>query len=1034
MNQDSTKHNLKQKRKSHIGKIFTFWCIILMVFVGIFAIFWNFELATFDFVYNGGYGINVSVKKVDQTKTSSKTKYYEGSKATAALKAKLNPLDNKVIFLRYTNKYTDNYSLTSYSVVTAQAAKNTYKSLKNFISAAEQPGFLYFLDNNGNDLLVDKSGNKPSRTPISDVVSSSSASSNKKNNNAPIITLNLNSKGSSTWKQVTKNNFNIWVDIPYYLDKIRDVSSFSQIQALRTIAISNHWSSSAKQIFSFSFDKGKQTIIQNLLQIPSPKEFKADYKHFNNWKWKIPVADLNNPNDSQTLSFGMDPNLKKDVGNKYIDNSIRTSLTSFYNNKTINKKHRLDKYVLALNQPKSTKTNNSNVISMDNLSDAKTTSNLINGSLQGIKFQVISSFLINPLLTNVDLILALVLLLAFLIIVFGFLIYQYRIFGFLAALSIIVSTAITYMLCSILFVQVGPAVILAMLIIWVLLLGSCINLFENYKKEHFKNNLSQKVSFKLANKKTILSTIDYHVILFIFSLILFWVGGDTLKLFSISIVVAVISSFVFSILINRICSYLLIKFNLINKKKKSFFSIREKMLNFNVVKFLKQKTKKQKNQIQKKVSVLNRKQVLYKIKFDHFKLFLKEKKQKLFLVVVSLFTIGAVVVSVVFGFNFSIATSNSYDYFINSRSINLNIAQDNLKNILNDYEKTNHVNLDFNVYKLISNSANKSNDYNLVVFTNITSSNSSYKLNQFLTLQKNLKLINCDSFDIKYYKNHAFTFSNIFIKMLIVIASTIGFIFIYISIRFNWAQFIGVLGSCLFALFLSVIIFLAFHLTITFNVILALGGVFLYCLALSAIVCEKINYEKKRFNLKQFYPIFEKFNYYRKNFKTIQKQKKIMYKKELLAIINNKENYTNKSFKIQKKLIKQKIAQLKIVNSNKLIKLKNDYQSNYQNSQLNYLKGIHKNIINETINKIYLLSFIFGIIILILSICGLTSYSFGILTFVGIVASLFSTTFILTSLWEKLDKYNLLLRCRLRYFFKYKKFILDEEDVEGTNI
>jgi len=1034
---------LKEKKNfRYLRKVISFWIIISLIFLGVFAVFWNFNLATFDFVYNGGYGINVAVKKVDQTKTTDKQKfkYYSGAKASAALKAKLNPLDNKVIFLKYTNKYTDNYSLTSYSVVTAQVAKNTYKSLKDFINAAQAPGFLYFLNNSGQDLLVDKSKSKASRILISDVITASIASSDKKNNNAPIITLILNPKGASSWKQVTKDNFNVWVDLAYYINAIRDVSSFQQIQALNAIRIKNHWDTQAKDIFKFSYQKNNETISRDLLQINSPKKFKEDYKYFNKWKWNIPVANLANPNDINTLSFGLNPNLAKDVGNNYIDDSIRSSLISFYKNKVINKKHRLDKYLLALDHDKSTKTNKANIISMDNLSDAKTTSNLINGSLLGINFQVVSSFVVKPLLTNVDLILALVLLLSFLLCVFGFLIYKYRVFGFLAILSIIVATTITYMLCAILFVQIGPPVILALIIIWVLLLESCINLFESYKKEHYQNNLSQIVSFKLANKKTILGTIDYHVILFIFSLILFWVGGDTLKLFSISIVVGVISSFVFSILINRIFPYLLIRFNIINKNKKSFFYIKEELLNWDFFHNLKaklkigKKNKKIKSIENIKVNNLNRKKILYKIKYDHFKLFLKEKRRKLFLTTVSFFVVIAAIITAIFGFNFSIATANNFDYYFHSHSTNLNIVKDNLTKIVLNFETEKNINLKFKVYELISNYQNRSNDYNLLLTTNLNSKDSSDQLNTYLQQEKNLHQISCDSFDIRYYKNHAFSFKKISLKMLIVIAATIGFIFIYISIRFNWAQFIGVVGSCLFALFLSVVLFLVFHFVITFNIILAFGGIFLYCLAISSIICERINHEKKRFNLKQFYPIFEKVNYYRRNIKALQKKKKATYQKELTEIINNKENLSNKSFKIQKKLIKEKIKQLKIINAGRLLKLKKDYQSNYQNSQLNYLKIIHKNIINDTINKIYFLMFVFGIIILILSICNLMTFSFGFLTFVGLVASLFSITFILTFLWEKLDKYNLLLRCRLRYFFKYKKFVLDEEDVEGTNI
>ncbi len=1090
--------NNKKTKKNIFFKIFSFvFLIIIICFCSFFAIYKS-SIDQYDITYEGGMGMHVAIQKINYDSEGNPTDtptYYNSRDAVESLKSKLDPLNNKNFVFNGTNEF-DMDTVEEKGVVDVQTANNTYDSLNDFVNDATRPGYLYFMDKDGIDLLTSNNSSSSSdssveesaiesdststtRTPITSVVNNAKYSLDS--NNKPVIALNI--ADQDTWKNVisgANGELVLWTDIAYFINDLRDITNYNQFNSLMGI-IKNSIDTNVQQIFDYTDSRGDTKNLYNDWtrdHINNKLEFEKELS-ISNKNWVIPTTNNNNSSDvtTATLDSQMDPNGNNGDANVYIKPLIE-HLLSIYNDQSININNEFNQYLLADDKNVSNESNSSNDqfnISMNSASDAQKGASLINGSLKGLKFVLYDSYNIDPLLSTLQFKITIFVVLLILCGIFAFLIIYYRLFGFICSLGIIFSLSLIYLLSGILLIQIGPSLLLSIIIILCLNLDSNINFFEHYRKEYYEQNISTTQSYKLANKKTILSILDYHLIIFIIGLIIFWCSTNGLKMFAISLVISCLVSFFVYILITKFLYYLVIKFkwfdnkvkilNLPNKKRISLFKNIKKRITRNKNKKtlfnsslniqkpsllsyigsmdeknenINDDNNKNENIVIDEINTLSSSNKnSTKTKGNILKSYKKNKIRWIFISIVSLLIIITSILLLTIGPKLGVESYTGQTFFIKIES---SVSPQEMENKINDQildEYGRKIDYVFKIVDYNSSGTDSSESYNIILDTNIKKNSSIYNE---IEQQLNPSFIDANFaskngiISTNDYSTTRNTFNKTVIEVLIVFGFLLLSILIYLFIRFKWTYFLGVIGSLIFTVLITLILFNFVQIWVTLNTLLAIVGIISYVLIEGVVISSKIIYEQKKYNNKGFLNIYFVYKEYKNSKKDLKTIKKNFFLKKKNEFILSEIDYSNDEFKKEIKKLKKEYKNSKKEFKLDLRKKCKKYKSSYKDINNNYLLNMKKQVIKDSVKRAIIISIIFTIIISILMAFGGLPIGFGAILFLGLNISIFSTLFITIQIWSIFEKYRIFNNLKIDKYLEMHTLELDEEDVLNVNI
>ncbi len=1051
-------YNFKKSRVRLSFQIIAFLIATFAILIGSFFAIYNGNINTYDINYRGGYGADVIVEK-NEDPTNPIT--FTEKQASNALINKLDPLSNKNYQFRGI-KMQDS-TLGSKNAVSVTTAVNTFVDAKTFYNEISRPGYVYFTDAaTGKDLLYDGS----TRTSVTDIISDATAGVDKTNGqHNPTLTFNLKNEDDWESKIITptkKDGLNIWTDIPYFINDLRNINNKKQLTELSTKLDAKVTDPNARKVFDFSSThsyKGGNNLLNFYTWDHSEQlAFLKENKLSNNF-WAVKLGT--DTTTSGTLNSNMNPSDKTQKGNIYID-SLRNKLLELFSDKSINVNHEFDKYLLSTEAPSPSSStlsaapnsNKDNVITMNSTLEAKEAASLISGGLQQIKFIILNTFNVPAEISSALFITSFFILLIIIIIAFVFLIVYYRLFGFICCLGLILVLSLMYFILGLLLIEIGPSLILAIVLVFSLALESNINFFEHYRKEYHKQSASNSLAFKLANKKTILSVLDYHIVILISSLLIFLVATDSLKMFSTILLVVSLLSLVISFFVIRLMYYVVIKFKWFDNEKYRILGMPKENYLINIFKFKKNKQKtnydkidetpissQYNNNLEKQSYDNSEEQVKDepKIKSNSFILFFRNmsinKSILLFFIFVSIIS------SICFlsiGPKLGVASKlNWTDFYVNIINKQDLKYEKNIKNWISTTGDKDHK-FDYKIQDIYPTPNYYWDDqYNLVIRTSIKRGTKMYYtfLSGFTEKSESRFGFNNLSGD-GFWTSEALTvsFQKMFIQVLIILGSLVLIIFLYMLIKFNWAQHIAVLGSVVFIAMLVILIINISQVWITLNMLLAFSGVIIYAIADGIVISSKIKYTKDKFSYKLFSPILKKYLEYKKTKKEFKKIRSKNYIEKVNELVLSDQEYTNSEFKKEKKAIYAEYIKVKKDYNKKILKVSyKNYVKEFKNRESNYLLKVKSTVAKESIMRTIIMSILFSTIFIVFILLKGIPLGFGLLILIGLILSIISSSLILVSIWCFLDKYRVLNKLKILHYLENKNLDLDEEDIEGIN-
>lgn len=1089
-------NNKIQKSKNFKGlfQFFIFLLFIASILVGSFFAVFNSNYKNYSIIYQGGYGARVKIMQETLDPNSQwKEKEVPYKEAVKLLTKKIDPIGNKNIIYNF---YKTRNLFNSYSSIDVKTSKNAFSSKQLFNSQLGRPGYVYFTNNIGTDLLIKDS----SRTKIFDVLSGVS-STLKEGTRLPSLTFNV--KDNKKWTEILNDaskgkdkTLYIWSDLAYFIDSLRNISDLDQFKSLindiNNVQKSQDDIKYIKKVFTlnlkeydpFNFNDDDLYSLCNKANSNNPQAEETLRKILkdSNKIWQIPVIGPNLNGEKETLSEGLNPSSSLDKEAPYID-PFRKMLMKFYNDKKINTKNQTKfndyllgktivnsspKYCIKQFNKSELKDNSAtnNVITMNNITEAKRAAGLINLSLKNIICNIIYKYNIDPAISKLNLFLSLFVFILVLIIIFLFLIFYYRLFGFILSLLMIFFITVSYLVLGVLLIEVGPPLILSFLIILALFLESAINFFEHYKKEYYIQNVSHLMSFKFANKKTFLSVIDYHSILLIFGLIMYWSSSSQLKMFSTILIITALFSFAV-IIISRLIFFLIIKFGWFNNKKLKFlllpgFFNKTKFFNF----FKKNKSYKTLNNLnfkanrnlininnqslsnmedldnQGKINSLEIKKPINKglnskkpKNPKKFKFNFNSKIKKILLITL---TISIIIISAfLIGFNQLRTTfdlSNGTVFYLYDQKKETSEIDKDIEKFDNSIKEKFNNKFNYKTFHFIINPINVADvdikNANIAVITTIKREEDLFRefVNFLSTTATSYTLI----YDNIYSTNTPVLFYKLNMELLIGFSVFSLLILFYIIIRFNWSKYLAITGSVIFTALIIIGISIISQITLSLSSFLALIGIILYSLLDAIIICNKIRYTEEKYNIDKFKNVLDNFLIFKKEKKELKFLKKRIYLTKLKTLILSNEEITNKDFKKKKVLFKNEYKkEQKILKESVKNKYKN-YKNTYKTSN-NYLFEINKLIKKESIRRGIILTIILFLITSMFTIFGGISLAFGFIIIIGLPISIFSSIYLMPIIWIYFDKYRILRKLRVKNYLKNYKLDMDEENILGIN-
>lgn len=1036
------------KNKKAISKLIirigTLLVLIVAMIIGVYFSADSFRYSYKNGIaYSGGYQVQVNVLDKSDPNFSPDTPNGDSKKGLDLLRNKLDPLSNQ-------NLYLQTLGRNSVEVV---VGKNMFKSYNALSRTIQRLGAIYLTNSKGKDLLVSDNNGTKERTPLSDVISGSTTGVDQ--SRRPTITLKI--KDQTKWDSIINGlkpsqgggqaePLYIWTDIGQFIDDLRhDTDNIQAIAAvfnaeIRSKVSAGDWSN-IYQIFNVEYyDAGtSQLHTGNLLDLA----LSYPISQVRTWMEDLRFRFTSVPTDRLLI----DPNDKTATTNQFIDPlrpylqtiiEYNTALTDLY------KEHIINWNSIKLGTGAA---ENSNQITTSTETEARQISNLINGGLSGLEFVIRGYREIPPVVSANVFKISLIILGVLVLAIFVVLLVYYRLFGFIAILTLMFTIIATLYFSSLLKVQISPESIAALLIAFGLALEGNFLFFSRYKRERYENQIPFEPAMKIANKQTIAVFIAALVVLIILGLSLFWQGTNNIKSFATILLVGLIISVVMVFAVARLMYWIVIKLRWQEKHPwldVSRFSIWKLFMKNRVVTTTAPEAVAASAQLQPTVIAEATSPITESDNVEN-KAAKKGKQHKIgkwtFYNITKWTPIVGIILLIValaiaFAGKANVANSikSGINFTINQDlwgTDNDEIAITKLSTQLESIRNTARYNFSYNIYVLKKQESGVNNRI-LVVSTNITKGTFEREL-----LTAIASFYNATPDDPSLTLQQTDPIMEGYILKIAAISIGIGLacIFVYTLFRLDWAQFVGMVLASLFTLVTTIAIAIITQLLITFEMSIAFLAIFGFAIAFTTMVMVRVKQNKKTINIREYETFFASMSQHRLQVKRLRRAHKLYYQEEFkkLAIKHPelKLREIKKQYHDQLKRVRLVAKDIKSKNHKVIREVRKDFR--VYNYEHNFLQKVANITIKQMLQHCLTLGIMFAILLITLAAFSGSWFGFNIVILIGLIVGMFATLFVGIPVWVALEKYRTLNKIRVKNYLDSQRVKIDEQIVVGIN-
>ncbi|MBW1241522.1 MAG: preprotein translocase subunit SecD [Spiroplasma poulsonii] len=991
--------------------------------------------------YSGGYQVQVNVLDKSDPNFSPDTPNGDSKKGLDLLRNKLDPLSNQNLYLQTLGR----------NAVEVVVGKNMFKSYNALSKTIQRLGAIYLTKGKGQDLLVSDNNGTKERTPLSDVISGSTTGVDQ--NRRPSITLKI--KDQTKWDSIINGlkpsqgggqsePLYIWTDIGQFIDDLRhDTDNIQTIATvfnaeIRSKVSAGDWSN-IYQIFNVEYyDAGtSQLRTGNLLDLA----LSYPISQVRTWMEDLRFRFTSVPTDRLLI----DPNDKTATTNQFIDPlrpylqtiiEYNTALTDLY------KEHIINWNSIKLGTGAA---ENSNQITTSTETEARQISNLINGGLSGLEFVIRGYREIPPVVSANVFKISLIILGVLVLAIFIVLLVYYRLFAFIAILTLLFTIIAILYFSSLLKVQISPESIAALLIAFGLALEGNLLFFSRYKRERYENQIPFEPAMKIANKQTIAVFIDALVVLIILGLSLFWQGTNNIKSFATILLVGLIISVVMVFAVARLMYWIVIKLRWQEKHPwldVSRFSIGKLFTKKRVVTTTASEALVASAQLQ---TITTNEPVMADGDNGRIAPAKKGKQHKIgkwtFYNITKWTPIVGIILLIV---ALAIAFAGKANVANSIKSgINFTINQDlwgtdddetaitKLSTQLESIRNTARYNFSYNIYVLKKQESGANNRI-LVVSTNITKGTFEREL-----LTAIASFYNATPDDPSLALQQTDPVMEGYILKIAAISIGIGLacIFVYTLFRLDWAQFVGMVLASLFTLVTTIAIAIITQLLITFEMSIAFLAIFGFVIAFTTMVMVRVKQNKKAINIREYETFFTYMSEHRFQIKRLRRAHKVYYQEELkkLAIKHPelKLREIKKQYHDQLKRTQLVAKDIKSKNHKVIREVRKDFR--VYNYEHNFLQKVANITIKQMLQHCLTLGIMFTILLITLAAFSGSWFGFNIVILIGLIVGMFATLFVGIPIWVVLEKYRALNKIRVKNYLDSQRVEIDEQIVIGIN-
>ncbi len=992
--------------------------------------------------YSGGYQVQVNVFDKSDPNFSPDTPNGDSKKGLDLLRNKLDPLSNQNLYLQTLGR----------NAVEVVVGKDMFKSYNVLSKTIQRLGAIYLTDNKGKDLLVGDNNGTKERTPLSDVISGSTTGVDQ--SRRPIITLRI--KDQSKWDGIINSlkpsqgggqaqPLYIWTDIGQFIDDLRHDTE--NIQAIATVfnaeirskVSSSDWTN-IYQIFNVEYYDAGSSQLQtgNLLDLALNSPISQVQSWMQDSRFRFTSV--------ATKMLLIDPNDKTATTNQFIDPlrpylqtiiEYNTALTNLY------KEHIINWNSIKLGTGAA---ENSNQITTSTETEARQISNLINGGLSGLEFIIRGYREIPPVISANIFKISLIILGVLVLAIFIILLVYYRLFGFIAILTLLFTIIATLYFSSLLKVQISPESIAALMIAFGLALEGNLLFFSRYKRERYENKIPFEPAMKIANKQTIAVFVDALVVLIILGLSLFWQGTNNIKSFATILLVGLIISMVMVFAVARLMYWIVIKLRWQEKYPSldvARFSLWTLFMKKNKVATTSPVALKTTSVVD--VTATTNEEIIadgasVEAPKNNKKRQRKQGKWSFYNITKWTPIVGIVllIIAMAIAFAGKANVANSI-----KQGINITINQDlwgndddeaaiaKLSTKLESFRKTSSHNFSYSIY-VLKQQENGANNRILVVSTNITKGTFEREL---LTAIASFYNATPDDTSLALQQTEPIMEGYILKIAAISIGIGLACIFVYTLFRLDWAQFVGIVVASLFTLITTIAIAIIMQLLITFEMSIAFLAIFGFAIAFATMIMVRAKQNKKAINIREYETFFTYMSEHRRQIKRLRRAHKAYYQEELkkLALKHPelKLREIKKQYHDQLKRIQLVAKDIKNKNHKTIRDVRKDFR--VYNYEHNFLQKVANITIKQMIQHCLTLGIMFAILLISLAAFSGTWFGFNVVILIGLIVGMFATLFVGIPIWVALEKYRALNKIRVKNYLDSQRVEIDEQIVFGIN-
>lgn len=818
---------IKSQKKS------SFWMKIVATTIIIAGAIIGITLGGMHIYQNAKWGSPFSKTYQANVKFSKKEGKVDIDDALNNLHSKINPINQKQISI---NKISsDELNVT--------ASANMYHQLRDFLRDIERPGSIFFLDQDGNDLLIgkgEKANYVPSlekdakRLPLNKLIDQAKTVAGMSNSFSPTVKLKViepeTFKAITDYLQKKRQTLWIWTDIGAMFDEMRN--NYDDFLAFK-ISITTK----IKQLLNegkINESKELRNAASNLLRVDATHKNPAISKntiynidlfqenditkisdYFNNYNldFRIKNQDINSNGADLTVDIN---NPEYNYDKNTILNPFRPFLKDIVKEVGIVK---YSKYVINGNLKNDEITNNARItaddkdntlfhIPVNGFEKSHILEKVLKVGIKGIIFSINNYGIMPGIISEKAFNIAILIAAIFSALLIIFLIAYYRLAGIIITLMIATSVIVSIVVFNFLSGLYGAEVIIAILVGLAIGIISNIILMERLKEE-FSLNKQMLRAFKDSNRKSLSTVFDINIISLLISLILFWFGINMIKSFAIMLIMIILSTMLISILLTRIIFVLLIKTNIFEQK--TFLFGDNKVL------------------INKQVKLIK----FPKISLNKFNFI---KNSKWFAIIAAVIIAVGGIVSLTAGPKNSLDFHSGTIYKINYNS---SIGQPGDEEAYNDlsiniknYITENISSIPYEISKIIDNDTR----YFLQLKIGKVNNQQRDALRDYINNINNPRseVISTNDFEPK-------SMHNLIINALIAIAIMLGILMIYIFIRFNWSFGLSMIIGVIMEIMLLAAFIVIMRLELTLPLIIVFLGLIIF-----GIIQKMLLFDRKR--------------------------------------------------------------------------------------------------------------------------------------------------------------------------------------------